>query len=819
MSATAEPGVRDPVRKPWRGPALMGLVVLVSLLSAWLTMSRLRVSADLTALFPESNDATALKRWIDAFGGSEPATVLVTGKNPNDVEVVAESIAESLRHASSVTRVIDRAPRFAGSHDPTLAWAYAGRSARQRLAALLTPDGMRERLRETRALLLAPATDIDVEAWMRSDPLRLAQVPWESGAELSSAVGATPGEPFSADEGRARLVVAEPRGGAFASGNAEALVEDVERAERHAARAGVTIELAGAHAIAWATERMLKRDLAVSGTLSLILASVAFVATFRRARALLAVLPPLVLGTLWTTGLAALLPSGLSAVAIAFAAVVVGVGVDTGVHVYAALLAARREGHPPAEAARRARASTWRPTLTAAAVAAVAFGALALGRLRAMKELGILCGAGELLTSLAILLVTPEVGAWLERGPPPRPLTPRWIDVLIWTTATRRRALFALSACSVPFLAIAWLGWPSSADAMVAIRPRSLPPLVAEARVRALFGSGGSEWIVLSADAAEQRARERADRVAEALEPLVQDGAVHGFDTLTAFAPALATQELRIASRDALDLPSRRPALEAALRGAGFELAAFASALESLEHPSQLPSRSAAARAPPAPMDDALAWLLVRHLAHDGPTTLVATYVRPGQAPGSEARVRAAIVAADPAAQVTGFDAIDRALREVLGRDLAVVGGAAMALVSIALCAALRSARHAAVALSTLACEMALVGVFMRIASVHWHVYDALVLPVLFGVTIDESMFLLDAARLGRVTDVLRTQGPLVAATGLTTAAGFVALVACRFDGLLDLGAVGTAGVLAGLLAALVIVPAALRVIGPQPPC
>ncbi|MDP9148916.1 MAG: MMPL family transporter, partial [Myxococcota bacterium] len=273
-------------------------------------MSRLRLSADLTALFPDSDDATALKRWIHAFGGSEPATVLVSGKDPENVDAVAKSIAEALRHASSVTRVIDRAPRFGGSHDPTLAWAYAGPTARRRLAALLTPEGMRERLRETRALLLAPATDVDVEAWIRRDPLRLAQVPWESAAELSPGMVATPGEPFSADGGRARLVVAEPRGSAFASGNAEALVEDVERAERRAARGGVTTELAGGHATAWATERMLKRDLAVSGTLSLLLASAAFVVTFGRARALLAVLPPLVLGTLWTTGLAALLPSG-----------------------------------------------------------------------------------------------------------------------------------------------------------------------------------------------------------------------------------------------------------------------------------------------------------------------------------------------------------------------------------------------------------------------------------------------------------------------------------------------------------------------------
>ena len=59
----------------------------------------------------------------------------------------------------------------------------------------------------------------------------------------------------------------------------------------------------------------------------------------------------------------------------------------------------------------------------------------------------------------------------------------------------------------------------------------------------------------------------------------------------------------------------------------------------------------------------------------------------------------------------------------------------------------------------------------------------------------------------------LSSQGPLVAATALTTAAGFFALVGCRFDGLRDLGEVGTLGVLAGLVAALVVVPAALRIV------
>ena len=788
------------------------VLVLVTVVSTWLTFERLHLSSDLSTLFPETGDAGALVRWNRAFGGRDPALVLVRGAIPDDVNRVADSIAESLRREPSIERVIVGLPAPQMLPDPTLAWAFAGPLARARLAEIVTPEGMRRRLEETRALLLAPAGDASAEEWLARDPLRLVQVPWESRTELAAGASATAGGTFVADGGRARLIVAQPRGSAFVSADAHALVEGVERATAAASVPGVTTELAGGHAIALATENMITRDLEVSGTLSLVLASLAFVVTFRRVRALVAVIPPLILGTLWTTGLAALFPAGLSAVAIAFAAVVVGVGVDTGVHVYAAFLDARRAGLAPGDAARRARDDTWRPTLTAAAVAGVAFASLGLSGLRAMQQLGILCGAGELLTAIAIVLMTPEIGVWLERRPPPPRRSSPWVGLIDRITSTRSRAFGALVLCALPLAVVALIGWPSPADALVALRPKALAPLAAEEHVREVFGGKPGQWIVLSAGADLDEARTRADRVVEALGLLEHDGTVDGFDALGTFAPSATTQRARLAERDALDLPRRRADLEQALQREGFDLETCAPALAAFAHPSS--------DIDPAPTlaGDVSPWLLARHVASDGRGPLVATYVRSKGEPVADAAARAAIRAADPGAVITGFDAIDRALRAVLARDLVLVGGVALLLVAIGMRLVLRSARHAIVALATLACEMGVVGLAMRLLSVRWHVYDALVLPVLFGVTIDESMFLLHAAQGHSMAEALRTQGPLVAATALTTAAGFVALVACRFDGLRDLGAVGAIGVLAGLAAALVVVPAAVRLLaGPAP--
>ena len=129
---------------------------------------------------------------------------------------------------------------------------------------------------------------------------------------------------------------------------------------------------------------------------------------------------------------------------------------------------------------------------------------------------------------------------------------------------------------------------------------------------------------------------------------------------------------------------------------------------------------------------------------------------------------------------------------------------------------ALRSARAAAVALATLACEMAVVGVAMRAARrCAGTCTTRSSLPVLFGVTIDESMFLLHAARErgGDRDAAMATQAPLVAATALTTAAGFAALVAAASTACATSVRSGRSGVLAGLVAALVVVPASLRLL------
>jgi predicted RND superfamily exporter protein len=785
-------------------------VAILTVASFWLTATRLSLSGDLTSLFPDRGDAENLTRFTHAFGGGDVATVLVRGESPEEVQAAAEEIGTALATKPSVAHVATRVRGADRSLDPTLAWAYAGPVARTRLAEALTPEGMKKRLEETRTMLLAPGSGA-AEEWLARDPLRLAQIPWEARGELAAGLLPSDDGSFVGDGGKARLVVVQPKGSAFNSIAANAFVHDADdviaqvRRDHRAVRAAIS----GGHAIAVAFEKMITRDLEVSASLSLVLASVAFVVMFHRARALIAVLPPLIVGTVWTTGLIAVFMPQLSAISIGFMAVVVGVGVDTGVHVYAALLEARRSGLGPHEAALAARRQTARPTLLAAIAAGTAFASLALSNLHALRQLGLLCALGEVLTAIAILLLTPDIGALLERGKTPPPLRPAWLRLVAAATRTRKRAWVTVGTALVPAVFLLVAGWPQAGNAVVALRPHGLAPLQVQDEIYSLFGGERGQWIVLAIDADPARAIERGDRLAESLDRLAADGSIVSYDALTSFAPSPAIQRERLAARDALDLPALAPRLEDALKATGFDPEACAPALEAFRHPSSH-------IAPVADPSGEVGWIVTRHRAVDQGDTLVALYVRPRDREAEDGRALGALHATDSGVVVTGYTHLEAALKRTLSDDLPRVALCALVLVAIALRTALGRAGDVVLAILTVVAELAIVAALMRIFHLRWHVYDALVLPVLIGITIDEAMFLLHAARSADAADdaighTLEAQGPLVASTALTTAAGFGALLACGFDGLYDLGAVGALGSVAGLLCALILVPAGLR--------
>lgn len=784
------------------------LVVAVTVVAALVSGFRLRLDPNVASLVPERRDHGALALYLRAFGGGGIAVVLVESDTPEVTRAVADRLEQDLRARPSVALASARVPIAETAPDPLLLFRQADAATRAALAAALTPEGLRERLATTRSLLLAPGASSVAER-LRQDPLRLYEIAY-GGTKQANAPAAD--GTFSSEDGLAALVFVKPRGQALSSADAKAFVADVRAVvapvsqDNPSARIGLT----GPHAVAGEMEALLRADLVRSGILSTVLASLAFAAVFRRIRALVAILPPLLVGTLWTTTLGALFPSGLSAIAVAFASVVVGVGFDAGVHVYSALLEARREGLDGRAAAAAARAHTARPVLVAAVIAGAAFSSLALSDIEALAQLGLLCGAGEVLTAIAIVLITPEIGALIERGAPPERAGAGLLRAVARLTATRARAAIVLATVAVVAIASLVARPWRPADALVSVRPDGLPSLLVEERIFERFGGRSQPFVVLVQGTDRDETMARADRISERL---LSEG-VSRVEGLATILPAEATQRARLAERDRLDLPAIGRDAAVALREVGFSASKLDGFVKSFEAPSHdLVDVTRALETP-------LSVLATRHLATYEGKTFASVHFHLDD-PGNDAlaRVERAVHEEDPGAAITGYARLESDLRLALASDLPRIGGVAGLAVVVLLFAAFRRAREVILASVAVVLGIVLLLGLLVVLHVPLHIYSALVIPVLLGISVDEAMFVLHRARALEaasggddvIAEALQKEGRNVLATSLTTSAGFGALALSSYPGLVDLGKVGALGSLSTLVMALCVVPAGLR--------
>jgi len=781
--------------------------IAVTIAALLVVLFGVRLNPDVVALLPARGDAAVLGRYLRGFGGGGVGVVLIESSDPAQANATADAVAAELAALSTVQFASARL-ELSQSSDPLLVWRAADARARERLAEALTPEGMRERLADTRKLLLAPGSGSSQER-IAADPLRLTELAYSDRA-IGAGVSPRADGSFASEAGTEHLVIVKPKGQALRGRDAKAFVDSVELILVRHRVDGVSLRLTGPHAVAAEMETMLRSDLTRSGILSTVLASLAFVLVFRRFRALFAILPPLALGTLWTTAFAALWPNGISAIAVAFTSIVVGVGFDTGVHVYAALLDGRRAGLSPAEAAAYARKKTARPVLIAAAIAGVAFASLALSSVEALAQLGLLCAGGEIMTAIAIVLVTPEIGAFLERGDPPKEAVPAYTRAIAALTSTKGRAAFAIAVCLAAGLSSLVSGVHVS-ESLVAVRPKALAALQVENRIFELFGGKAQPWIVLVADRDRDVALARADSLAEKLAGDTLN--VERVDALTSVLPAEATQRARLQERDRLDLAGKSKELETALEEKGFAVARFSDFLDAMKSPkSEILSVNDA-------LSGSAAVVASRYIGEEGGETLVALHVHLTARDEARAEFAAAVASTDPHANITGYARLEADLHAALAHDFPRIGAVAGVLVFLLLALSLRNVRDVLLAVLVLATGLgALLGI-IGVLKVPLHIYSALVIPVLLGISVDEAMFLLHHSREAEaqggdiVKATLEKEATPVVTTALTTSAGLISLTFAQYEGLRDLGMVGAVGNLANLVVALLLVPAALRLL------
>jgi predicted RND superfamily exporter protein len=228
-------------------------------------------------------------------------------------------------------------------------------------------------------------------------------------------------EYLSSADGTEMYLMVKPDGTAADLVFAQKLVDDVRREAEQLARGspGVQLDYGGAFQARLEEDAVMRADLTRAGILSALMAVGIILLATRRLWALAVVGVPVVFGVAFTFAFAELAIGHLNIVTGFLVAILIGLGLEYGIHLSMRYWEERRE-HPVSEALAAAVRGTFSGALTSGLTNAAAFVVLVFAQFTAFQQFGLLAGVGVLLSVLTAYALGPSLLVLAERLRPGR---------------------------------------------------------------------------------------------------------------------------------------------------------------------------------------------------------------------------------------------------------------------------------------------------------------------------------------------------------------------------------------------------------------
>ncbi len=206
--------------------------------------------------------------------------------------------------------------------------------------------------------------------------------------------------------------------------------------------ADLTVTIEGDYSQLTAAVDQIRTDLSWATGVALLLIVILLTVFFRRIRAVLLVMLPLLIGLAFTVGFARLSIGYLNLITAFIFAILVGLGIDFAVHAVSRVDEEVEGGEPLDSSLRRAFSGLGRAMLAAALTTMATFSALMIFDFRGFSQFGLLAAAGVALCLISVYLVLP---------PAANPFYPGWR----WPSRWKRRLLQGRESFRVTRLLVA----------------------------------------------------------------------------------------------------------------------------------------------------------------------------------------------------------------------------------------------------------------------------------------------------------------------------------------------------------------------------
>ncbi len=820
-------------RERFRVVFLVSLVLFV--VSTWLS-TRIKIESDVLNLIPHGNrQVDTFREALHEFGSIDYLIVLLEAAHedgPDELEDFADLYAEKLRQREGLVESVEYRfqpdAKFMSLFSEN-ALLFLPPDQLPKIAEKLTDESIHRKVRENKSALTSPTAAI-AEGLLLRDPLGLMSVFVDRLLAHRGAlkVDLSDGYYLSKDN-RTLIMLVKPKhlsqDLAFSRKLLDAAREDADavRAELKkdgAGGSGTELRFGGNPAVLTEESGLLTRTVVTNGVVSFFAVVLLYWICYRRFAALWYSSAPLVLGQALTFAVATLVLGSLNSSSASLPALLMGLGTDFTILMYARYVEERHAGASLAEATERMVGETGLGVFTGAITSAGTFYAMCVGSFRGLRDLGFLIGTGILICAVAIVFLLPAMIAWNEGSRKRKHesikklyLQSLGLEHLIGFSARNRRLVIA----GVVVLTIAATGLALTLDfdaGIDSLRSNDAPSFLVQKEIADKFGASLSYMMAIAEGSTVDEAVARTQKIADRVKPFLADGTVGSYESILTYLPPVEQQTRVIAAvqqhgQAAFDPARIRGTLRAALAENGFREDAFDAYLD------QMSRFLAPAR--PITIDDlennGLGRIVERYVHRDAGRVQIVTYLYtsdPRWRRTPPPRLVEAIQADDPGIVVTGTNVVGRELRRIFVFDARVAVVLGLVLVAVLLWFDFRSPRLTVIALAQLVSGVLLMLGVMKVFHMNINYANAFVATMIMGVGIDYSIHLVHRFHFngGIVDEGVYETGKGVALAAATNVAGFGTLAFGNYPAMRSVGIVALIGSVTCLVTALTLVPA-----------
>ncbi|NQT13837.1 MAG: MMPL family transporter, partial [Planctomycetes bacterium] len=466
------------------------VAVAATVFSLAFSVSRLGFrTSRLDLLNPKSTYNRLWIEYINEFGDADDVVVVVEGESRQQVVPVLEEVStalaredrlfEAVLHEVDLSRIREKGlhylnesellaiDRFLDEVEPIVAGDWV-RLKPANMAQGMTrwlgtsTAGSNPVVQEATRGKLAKLSESLLEAL---GPATRYRSPWPEMPGSIATLSELSSEYLLTGEGRMGFVLlrlVKDDGASFAQGSKsiDTLRDLIARTEERYPEA--KIGLTGLPVMENDEMRLSQSAMMKASLLSLFGVACLFVAGFGGLRHPLMTVAALLMAIGWSLGYITLAVGHLNILSISFGVILIGLGIDFGVHYVARYLQLRGANHSSDEALTETARSVGPGILTGAVTTAVAFFTAGLTEFTGVAELGVITGGGVLLCCLGAVVVLPAMVQLSDANRPgralPAPLdVQRWLrpvfswPLLLFVAAAAGTGLVSLGICGLEY--------------------------------------------------------------------------------------------------------------------------------------------------------------------------------------------------------------------------------------------------------------------------------------------------------------------------------------------------------------------------------